>query len=98
MTLETHGGWLDLERNHTKAEETENSSDLVEEESKTFNIVVEKEENDSSDSGITLTIDNSENQESFINGLKLELEKQNSTEKEYLTTPPKMTSKFFEES
>ena len=97
LTLETHGGWLDLERNHTKAEEAENSSDLVEEESKTFNIVVEKEENDSSDSGITLTIDKSENQESFINGLKLELEKQNSTEKEYLTTPPKMTSKFFED-
>ena len=96
-----------LEKNKTWSESNNSSSepgptdetqlDLDEEESKTFSIVVEKEENDSSDSGISWTLDKKENRESFINGLKLELESQNKTDKDTLTAPPKLTSKFFED-
>ena len=97
-----------LEKNKTLSDSSNSSSDepepddetqldLDEEESKTFSIVVEKEENDSSDSGISWTLDKKENQESFINGLKLELESQNKTDKDTLTALPKLTSKFFED-
>ena len=64
-----------LEKNKTLSESRNSSSepeptdetqlDLDEEESKTFSIVVEKEENDSSDSGISWTLDKKENQESL---------------------------------
>ena len=92
---------LNREKNRNNTSEAQpddkSSLDLDKEESKTFSIVVEKEENDSSDSGITWTIDTSEDQESFINGLRLELEKHNRTEEDTANKPPQFSSKFFED-
>ena len=94
--------WFREQQEKKKTLNKDNSSEaqpdhLDKEERKTFNIIVEKEENDSSDSGITWTIDTSEDQESFINGLKLELEKHNKTEKDTASMSPKLSSKFFED-